>query len=80
VAENLAFLRTIVGDGAAAATFCRMIPYDGTPIKEELARSGRLKGDICHPDYDFLDPNVSRFFHALNQMIHVSDGFTESVR
>ena len=57
-----------------------MIPYDGTPIKEELARSGRLKGDICHPDYDFLDPNVSRFFHALNQMIHVSDGFTESVR
>ena len=32
VAENLAFLRTIVGDGAAAATFCRMIPYDGTPV------------------------------------------------
>jgi anaerobic magnesium-protoporphyrin IX monomethyl ester cyclase len=72
VADNLDFLRTIVGDGAAPATFCRMIPYDGTPIKDELERSGRLKGDICHPDYDFLDPRVDAFFHALNQMVHVS--------
>jgi anaerobic magnesium-protoporphyrin IX monomethyl ester cyclase len=72
VAENLDFLRTIVGDGAAPATFCRMIPYDGTPIKDELARNGRLKGDICHPDYDFLDPRVDAFFHELNQMVHVS--------
>jgi anaerobic magnesium-protoporphyrin IX monomethyl ester cyclase len=72
VEDNLAFLRTIVGDGAAPATFCRMIPYDGTPIKDELARNGRLKGDICHPDYDFLDPRVDAFFHALNRMVHVS--------
>jgi anaerobic magnesium-protoporphyrin IX monomethyl ester cyclase len=72
VADNLEFLRTIVGDGAAPATFCRMIPYDGTPIKDELERNGRLKGDICHPDYDFLDPRVDRYFHALNQMVHVS--------
>jgi anaerobic magnesium-protoporphyrin IX monomethyl ester cyclase len=72
VADNLDFLRTIVGDGATAASFCRMVPYDGTPIKEELARAGRLKGDICHPDYDFLDSRVDEFFHALNRMIHVS--------
>jgi radical SAM superfamily enzyme YgiQ (UPF0313 family) len=72
VSANLDFLRRIVGDGAAPATFCRMIPYDGTPIKGELARTGRLKGDICHPDYDFLDPRVDAFFHALNQMVHVS--------
>lgn len=72
VAENLDFLRAIVGDGAAPATFCRMIPYDGTPIKDELERNGRLKGDICHPDYDFLDPRVDAFFQALNQMVHVS--------
>jgi radical SAM superfamily enzyme YgiQ (UPF0313 family) len=72
VAENLEFLHTIVGDGAAPATFCRMIPYDGTPIKDQLAQSGRLKGDICHPDYDFLDQRVDRFFHELNQMVHVS--------
>ncbi len=72
VCDNLDFLRAIVGDGAAPATFCRMIPYDGTPIKDELARVGRLKGDICHPDYDFLDPRVDGFFHALNQIVHVS--------
>jgi radical SAM superfamily enzyme YgiQ (UPF0313 family) len=72
VEENLGFLRAIVGDGAAPATFCRMIPYDGTPIKEELAHTGRLKGDICHPDYDFLDPRVDAFFHALNRIVHVS--------
>jgi anaerobic magnesium-protoporphyrin IX monomethyl ester cyclase len=72
VERNLEFLRTIVGDGAAPATFCRMIPYDGTPIKDQLAQNGRLKGDICHPDYDFLDPRVDAFFHALNQMVHVS--------
>lgn len=72
IADNLEFLRTIVGDGATAASFCRMVPYEGTPIKDELARSGRLKGDICHPDYDFLDPRVDAFFHALNEMVHVS--------
>jgi anaerobic magnesium-protoporphyrin IX monomethyl ester cyclase len=72
VADNLNFLRTIVGDGSAAATFCRMVPYDGTPIKDELARSNRLRGDICHPDYDFLDPRIDGFFQAINRMVHVS--------
>jgi len=72
VNDSLDFLRTIAGDGAAPATFCRMIPYDGTPIKDQLAREGRLKGDICHPDYDFLDPRVDVFFQALNRMVHVS--------
>lgn len=72
VEDCLDFLRTIVGDGAAPATFCRMIPYDGTPIKDELMRTGRFKGDICNPDYDFIDPRVDAFFHALNQMVHVS--------
>jgi len=65
IRENLAFLRTIVGDGATAATFCRMVPYDGTPIKDELVRTGRLLGDVCNPDYDFLDPAVTRFYNAL---------------
>ena len=27
VRENIGFLRRIVGDGSAAATFCRMLPY-----------------------------------------------------
>jgi len=72
VRNNLRFLRTIVGDGSAPASFCRMVPYDGTPIKDELARTGRLRGDVYNPDYNFLDPRVDSFFHALNRMVHVS--------
>ncbi len=72
VRENLRFLRTIVGDGTAPASFCRMVPYDGTPIKDQLAREGRLHGDVNHPDYDFLDPRLDDFFQALNRMVHVS--------
>ena len=72
VRANLGFLRKIVGDGSAAATFCRMIPYDGTPIKDQLARTGRLRGDICNPDYDFLDERLNDYYQALSQLVHVT--------
>jgi hypothetical protein len=70
--ENLGFLRKIVGDGSNAAVFCRMIPYDGTPIKETLAREGRLRGDVCNPDYDFLDGRVSDYYFALKRIVDVT--------
>jgi radical SAM superfamily enzyme YgiQ (UPF0313 family) len=66
IAENVAFLRRIVGDGYAAAEFCRMLPYDGTPIKDELERQGRLRGDVCNPDYDFLDRRLQIFFEQVD--------------
>jgi anaerobic magnesium-protoporphyrin IX monomethyl ester cyclase len=69
VRQNVQFLREIVGDGANAAVFCRMIPYDGTPIKDTLAREGRLRGDVCNPDYDFLDQRVSDFYAALKRIV-----------
>jgi radical SAM superfamily enzyme YgiQ (UPF0313 family) len=69
ISENLAFLRAIAGDGSVAVAFCRMIPYDGTPIKDELLRAGRLKGDISHPGYDFLDPRLDQFYYALTQVL-----------
>ncbi len=72
VRTNLDFLRAIAGDGSVAAVFCRMLPYDGTPIKERLAAEGRLKGDICNPDYDFLDPRLDAFYRDLNDVLHVS--------
>lgn len=72
IRESLEFLRTIVGDGSAPASFCRMVPYDGTPIKDLLVRTGRFKGDIVNPDYDFLDPRIEDLFHELNRMVHVS--------
>jgi hypothetical protein len=72
IREDLNFLRTIVGDGSTAATFCRMVPYDGTPIKDELLRAGRLRGDVTNPYYDFLDPRLSDFCYALNEVVEVS--------
>jgi hypothetical protein len=71
VRANLNFLRTILADGCAAAVFCRMLPYDGTPIKDELERTGRLKGDIVKPDYDFLDPRTNALYQSLSGIVDV---------
>jgi radical SAM superfamily enzyme YgiQ (UPF0313 family) len=78
VRANLQFLRRIVGDGSAAAGFGRMVPYDGTPIKDELARTGRLRGDVSKPDYDFLDPRLNDFYNALIGMVEVT-GWTHGL-
>jgi anaerobic magnesium-protoporphyrin IX monomethyl ester cyclase len=72
IEDNVHFLRAIVGDGNAAAVFCRMLPYDGTPIKEELERAGRLRGDVCNPDYDFLDPRIEDLCNVLSRLVHVT--------
>ena len=72
ILQNVNFLRRIVGDGYMAAEFCRMIPYDGTPIKEQLAQQGRLRGDVCNPDYDFLDPRLTDFYVMVNELLNVT--------
>lgn len=72
IRDNVAFLREIVGDGSAAAVFCRMLPYDGTPIKTTLAQQGRLRGDVCNPDYDFLDVHVNDLYDDLSHLVHVA--------
>ena len=69
VLGNIDFLRDIVGDGCAAGTFCKMIPYDGTTIKQALEAAGRLKGDVCTPDYDFLDPRLNAFYADLHRLL-----------
>lgn len=66
VRENTGFLRQIVGDGSAAATFCRMLPYGGTPIRDLLEQEGRLRGDLTHPDYDFLDRRLNEYHQLLS--------------
>ena len=65
IRENLGFLRQMVGDGRAAATFSRMLPYGGTPIRDSLKREGRLRGDLTHPDYDFLDLRLNEYHRLL---------------
>ena len=72
VHANIDFLRRIVGDGSGGAVFCRMIPYDGTPIKDQLEREGRLRGDVCTPDYDFLDPRLNECYLALKSLVDVT--------
>jgi radical SAM superfamily enzyme YgiQ (UPF0313 family) len=72
IRENIGFLRTILADGCLPVTFCRMLPYDGTPIKDELVRTGRLRGDVCNPDYDFLDPRIGEFYEALTNLVSLS--------
>jgi radical SAM superfamily enzyme YgiQ (UPF0313 family) len=71
VRTNLNFLRTIVGDGCTAVTFCKMLPYDGTPIKDDLSKSGRLRGDVCNPSYDFLDQRLTDFYEALTHFVDI---------
>jgi anaerobic magnesium-protoporphyrin IX monomethyl ester cyclase len=72
VRENVHFLEAITGDGSAAAVFCRMLPYDGTPIKVTLQNAGRLRGDVCNPDYAFLDPRLEAFYDTLNRLMNIT--------
>jgi len=69
VRENVGFLRRMVGDGSAAATFSRMLPYGGTPIRDQLRDEGRLRGDLTRPDYVFLDLRLNDYYRQLSQVV-----------
>jgi radical SAM superfamily enzyme YgiQ (UPF0313 family) len=69
VRQNINFLRQIVGDGSTAANFCRMLPYGGTPIRDLLQREGRLRGDLTHPDYEFLDVRLNEYHRLLSKTV-----------
>jgi radical SAM superfamily enzyme YgiQ (UPF0313 family) len=69
VRTNIDFLRSIVGDGSAGALFCRMLPYGGTPVRDQLAAEGRLRGDVVQPDYDFLDPRLNEYHRRLDEAV-----------
>lgn len=58
IAENLDFLEAVGADGYFPITFCKMLPYAGTPIEAELHEAGRLEGPATAPDYRFDDPQV----------------------
>jgi anaerobic magnesium-protoporphyrin IX monomethyl ester cyclase len=67
VRSNASFLRSITGDGSTAARFCRMLPYGGTPIREQLRMEGRLRGDYMHPDYVFWDTRLNHYWDMLSR-------------
>ena len=70
VQNNIDFLETFVGDGWAVASFCRMLPYAGTPLKTKLEQSGRLLGTPFEPDYRFLDPKLDIFYDWMLETFH----------
>lgn len=70
VLNNITFLEEFVGDGWAVASFCRMLPYAGTPIKAKLEAEGRLRGTPFEPDYRFLDPKLDLFYDWMLQTFH----------
>lgn len=70
VRNNIAFLEAFVGDGWTAESFCRMLPYAGTPIKSRLENDGRLLGTAFDPDYRFLDPKLDIFYEWMLAAFH----------
>ena len=62
IRNNIDFLEEFIGDGWSGSLFCRMLPYAGTPIRDQLLEQGRLKGTKFEPDYGFLDPKIDMFY------------------
>jgi hypothetical protein len=46
-----------------------MLPYGGTPIRDRLQAEGRLRGDVTHPDYDFLDLRLNEYYRQLHRVV-----------
>lgn len=84
IRNNIQFLEDFVGDGYAVASFCRMLPYVGTPIKARLEEEGRLLGSAFEPDYKFLDPKIDYFYDwmltAFHQRNFTSNGLCHILR
>lgn len=68
--RNIAFLEEFIGDGWTVAPFCRMLPYAGTPVKQQLEAEGRLLGTRFEPDYKFLDPKLDLFYDWMVQTFY----------
>lgn len=62
VRGGIDFLDRFVGDGSTVATFCRTLPYAGTPLAEQLRAEHRLLGSPFDPDYRFLDERLDVFY------------------
>jgi anaerobic magnesium-protoporphyrin IX monomethyl ester cyclase len=65
IRSNLSFLREFIGDGQAAAGFCRTLPYAGTVIAQRLRQERRLLPG-CLAEYNFSDPRLD----ALNAWLY----------
>ena len=62
VEANLLFLERLCGDGSSSITYCKMLPYAGTRIEQELRHAGRLNEASGFADYSFTDWRVDELF------------------
>jgi hypothetical protein len=67
VSRNLDFLDALVGDGASPVTFCKMLPYAGTRVEQQLLAEGRLVGAVGVEDYHFHDPGLDVLYRMMAQ-------------
>lgn len=79
IRNNIDFLEAFVGDGWSVASFCRMLPYAGTPVRAELEQAGRLSGTDFQPDYTFLDPKLDLFYDWMIRTFHRRNFTTEGL-
>jgi anaerobic magnesium-protoporphyrin IX monomethyl ester cyclase len=84
VRRNIGFLDEFAGDGWSPVTFCRMLPYAGTTMRDRLAADNRLLGSSFEPDYRFEDPKLDLFYdwmiHAFHQRNFTNDGLGHALR
>jgi len=78
VSENFDFLDELCSDGSAPVTFCKMLPYVGTAIENQLRQAGRLLGEVGYLDYRFNDSALDRYYSFLTRCfgpwMHDPDG------
>lgn len=84
VQNNLDFLRRFAGDGAASVSFCRTLPYAGTPIERRLREEARLDKQDWRANYRFLDVRLDLFYDwglaSFAHRNHASDGTANLLR
>jgi hypothetical protein len=77
IVENINFLEWVGHDGYFPINFCKMLPYAGTPIEQQLRESGRLTGTITHPDYEFLTMDIN-WYAFLVQRVFMRRNFSDT--
>jgi anaerobic magnesium-protoporphyrin IX monomethyl ester cyclase len=84
VRENTGFLKKAGETGHFIITFCKMVPYAGTPIENLLETEGRLRGETIAPDYSFSDPVVEWFAYIFRRIFlkrnHMDNGLVRMIQ
>jgi anaerobic magnesium-protoporphyrin IX monomethyl ester cyclase len=73
--ENFDFLESVGEDGYFPINFCKMLPYAGTPIEDQLKSAGRIRGSISRPEYNLLSPQLD-WYELLVQKIFSKRNFS----